>query len=232
MTKIKIKHLKPCEEALIWYNNQTNTKTAWENCQRGDWMLWIATKTKIDRQLLSLTTGYCARTVYHLLKNNDSREAICGAINYGKGLISKKELSIIHKKAIKTTTATADATYAADAANAAAGAAYAANAAADAAYAANAAANAANAAANAGFATYADAAATNTAADAAAYAAADAADAAYAAADAAAYAAADAADAAYAAADAARLKNQKQTADICRKYLTKEIYNKIEQYNH
>jgi len=68
----------------------------------------------------------------------------------------------------------------------------------------------------------ADAAAYAAAADAAAYAAA--ADAA-----AAAYAAADAADAAAYAADAdayaAKKQNQKQTADICRKYLPLEIWN-------
>jgi len=65
------------------------------------------------------------------------------------------------------------------------------------------------------------AAAYATAAGYAAYAAAYAAAAGYAA-----YAAADAADAAgYAASAAAKKQNQKQTADICRKYLPLEIWN-------
>ena len=76
-------------------------------------------------------------------------------------------------------------------------------------------------------AAYAAADAAYAAADAAAYAA-DAADAAYAAAYAA-YAAyaADVADVAAYAANAAKVKNQKQTAKICRKYLTKAVIKKI-----
>lgn len=86
---------------------------------------------------------------------------------------------------------------------------------------------AASAAAAAAYAASAADDAAAYAAYAAAYAAASAADAAAASAAYAAYAAADAASSAYAASSAARKASQKATADICRKYLTNAVTEKI-----
>jgi len=160
--------LRACTPAIEWAKGQPDLRTAWNNCQRGDWMLWFYKKLhpKNIREL-TLAKGHCANTVRHLMKDERSIAAVDAAIDFGEGKISIEELK--------------------NAAYAAAAAAYAA---------ADAAAYAAYAAAAAAYA---------YAADAAAYAA-----------DAAAYAAYAAAAAAYAA-DAA---NQKQTADICRQFLT------------
>ena len=192
-----------CETAKNWVKNQT-IEEAWDNCPRGDWMLWVYTKLYPNNiRELTLAKGHCANTVRHLMKDQRSIDAVDAAIAFGEGKITATEL-----------TKYADAAYAA-AAKAAAYAAYAAYSAA-----AYAAAYAATAAATAAAAAYAAYAAAD--ADAAAYAAYAAADAACA--DAAAYADAAYADAAaYAADAAARKKNQQQTADICRQYLKLSI---------
>jgi hypothetical protein len=154
MKNEKISRFYPCKDAMDWFLTQKNYKEAWKNCPRGDWMLWIAQKLGVNDRKLTLAKGKCAETVIHLMKDQRSIDAVRAAIDYGNGLINKKEL------------------------NAAYAAAYAA----------------------------ADAAATFAAYAAAAYAA-------YA-------AAAYAAFAAY-----ARKENQLATANICREYLTEDVFD-------
>lgn len=164
-----------CNEGLNYFLSQPSFKDAWNNCPRGDWMLWLAAKINIDERTLYLARGYCANTVIHLMKDERSKNAVKMTIKYGRNKATKKELKAAYAAAIcATATAAAD------------------DAATDAAYAADA----------------ADAAAVCAAATAAATAAA--------------YAAATAA-----AAYAAKTKNQKKTADMCRKYLTKAIFEKL-----
>ena len=191
-----IEKFKPCREALEWYQNQSDEKTAWENCHRGDWMLWIACRLKVDNRIIILTKGHCANTVRDLMRDKRSRDAVDAAIAYGEGRISIDQLHAAADAAVVAAVAAANA----------ADAAYAAAADAD----VNAAADAAYAAADATYAAATAADAAVAAADAAAYAAA-----------AAAAADVNAAYAAYATAYAA--ENRKKTADICRKYLTEEI---------
>jgi hypothetical protein len=155
-----------CKEARDWIeqNKISTIEQAVEKCERGDWLLWLASKSGIDFQRITLAKGLCANTVRYLMKDERSRKAVDTAIAFGRGEVTRQELD--HAAAYAAYAANA-AAYAADAA--ANAAAYDANAAANAAaYDANAAANAAaydaNAAANA-----ADAA--NAAADAAANAA-------------------------------------------------------------
>jgi regulator of protease activity HflC (stomatin/prohibitin superfamily) len=151
---------------------------AWNNCERGDWMLWLAKKLDVDIQVLTLAKAHCANTIRHLMKDERSRNAVDIAIKFGEGIVTIEELN-----------ASAAAAYAAYAASAA----------------------------------YASASADAYAASAAAAAA----DAASAVADAA--AAASAAASAYAA-YASRIKNRKETADICRKYLTITVTEKLNEY--
>ena len=173
--KYEIERFNPCFEALEFRKKYKTFRGAWNNCPRGDWMLWIAKNLGVDIRLLTLAKGYCAKTVIHLMTDQRSKDAVKAAIDYGHGKIDDVQL--------RNGLCAAYAAYAAaDAAYAAYAAAYAANSAADAAYAANAAAYAANVAANAAYA---------------------------------------------ANAAAARIKNQKATADICRKYLTKSVMEKI-----
>ena len=140
-----LKKLAPCESGYKFAQSKNSLLEAWNTCERGDWILWLAQKLGCPLQLLTLAKGKCAETVLHLMHDKRSRNAIKIAIDFGNGVATREELL--------AAAAAADA-----AANAAA---YAAKAAADAA--AFAAANAAYAAFYAASDYEADAAANATA---------------------------------------------------------------------
>ncbi len=48
-----------CAEAIRWFNGR-DSKSAWETCERGDWMLWIATRIGVNRNSLVLAACDCA----------------------------------------------------------------------------------------------------------------------------------------------------------------------------
>jgi len=136
MQTTKLEKINACCEAREWVATQKNYKEAWQNCERGDWMLWLAKRLDVDDRKLTLAKFKCANQVRHLMKDSRSIAALDAAERYGNGEINRDELN--------TATAAAYAAYAA-----AAAAAYA-DAAAYAAY--------ADAAAYAAYAAYADAA--------------------------------------------------------------------------
>jgi hypothetical protein len=136
--KYKIEKFSPCSEALNFYNSFETAAEAWEKCERGDWMLWIASKLQVDVKKLVLAKALCANTVRNLMRDKRSKEAVYVALRFGRGKATNKELNAAYDAAA----AAAAAAY--DAAAAAAAAAY--DAAADAAAAADADADAAAAA--------------------------------------------------------------------------------------
>jgi hypothetical protein len=200
-----LKRVGACPEAVEWSKGKTLAE-AWTQCERADWMLWLAAK-RMPRKRVVLAACACARTALKRIPVGEERpaKAIETAERWARG-----EATITEVRAAYAAAAAAYAAYAAaaDAAYAAADAADAAYAAADAAYAYAYAADAAAAAA--AYAAYAAAAA---AAAYAAYAAADA-DAA------AAYAVADAAAAAAYAYAAARTKVLREMADLVREQIS------------
>jgi len=150
--------LDACEEAIHWARDMTIEQIV-EQCPRGDWLLWLASKVKIDHRKLTLAKGHCANTVRHLIKDNSSLNAVDTAIAYGEGKVAYEELAAASADAAAAAAYAAGSAYAA--ASAAASAAYAA---------ASAAASAADAAYAAAYpSAYADAYAGAAAADAAAY---------------------------------------------------------------
>jgi len=40
----KLAALTPCSPAVEWAREQPSEATAWQTCQRGDWMLWLVGK--------------------------------------------------------------------------------------------------------------------------------------------------------------------------------------------
>ena len=71
-----LKDYEPCKEAYEFYKEHKDFKEAWNSCPRGDWMLWVAYRLKIDKKLLLLTSVKCARTVQHLMKDKRSTDAL------------------------------------------------------------------------------------------------------------------------------------------------------------
>ena len=142
--KTWLKSKTACSESLTWLGDR-DLETAWAECLRGDWLLWLAAKAGIDRKRLVMTACATAREALQFVPAGEDRprKAIETAEAWCRGEATIEQVREARKNAAY---AAADA-YAAYAAAAAAAAAYAAAAAAAAAYAADAAADAAYAAA-------------------------------------------------------------------------------------
>nr|MDD5501936.1 hypothetical protein [Candidatus Thermoplasmatota archaeon] len=153
---LKIKKLGACEEAVKAAHDYKTSQELWEDCKRGDWMLWLIGNLSGEigsekRKRLVLTACKCARLALKYVPKDELRplKAIEVAEQWarGEGNITLDDVRNAAANAANAAYAAANAAYAA--ANAAANAAYAA---ANAANAANAAYAAANAAANAAYA--------------------------------------------------------------------------------
>jgi hypothetical protein len=130
----KLQDLRACDDGIEYLDTQNNYQAAWDNCKRGDWMLWVLRK-KIDLadesqlRALTLAKARCAKLVIHLMKDERSKKAVEIAEAFGNGEATREELDA----AAYAAAAAAAAAYAVYAvAAAAAAAAYAAAAAADA----------------------------------------------------------------------------------------------------
>jgi len=139
---MNINHLHPCAEAAEWLETQPDVATAWNCCQRGDWMMWLLTNLPTPKDVSVTLAIRFARSVLHLVPAGEERPRL--AIEAAERWLA--EPTEDNRAAARAAAWAADA--AADAA--AWAAAWAADAAADAAaWAASAAASAADAAAQA-----------------------------------------------------------------------------------
>jgi hypothetical protein len=141
-----------CSEMRDLDNGHSTPEQAWNDCKRGDWMLWIAKELEVDDRLFTKAKALCANTVRHLMKDKRSTDAIDAAMRYANGEITREELNKYAVAAYNAATAASyddadDVAYAADAAYSA---------------------TSASASASATYAAYAVASATSYAADAAA----------------------------------------------------------------
>ena len=123
--------LRACDEAVEWAQNYKTFPAAWEACKRGDWMLWLAARSGVDRKALVLAACACARPALKYVPKGEKRPriAIETAERWARGEATIEDLRLTSA----ASAAYADADAAADASAAAADAAAAA---ADAAYAA------------------------------------------------------------------------------------------------
>ena len=118
--KFEIEKFNACKESIVFRKNYPDFKTAWENCPRGDWMLWIAKKLNVDLLKLTTAKALCANTVRNLMRDERSTKAIDVAILFGQGKASREELDAAAADAYTAAYAAADAAAYADAADAAA----------------------------------------------------------------------------------------------------------------
>jgi len=148
---VQLSRRNACSEAVQWAKTQPSFTAAWNNCERGDWMLWLAGRVGIDRKMLVIAACACARTALKYVKEGKKQPRICieTAERWARGKATIEEVGQARSAAYAAYAYAADAyAYAAAAAAAAAYAAYAADAYAAAAYAAAAYAYAAAAAAD------------------------------------------------------------------------------------
>src|SRR3990170_2573765 len=106
--------LRACREALEWVRDYQSLDDAWQHCERGDWMLWLAGKLSGNsesdsRKKVVLAACQCARLALKYVKSGEERPLkaieITEAWTRGEGNIT---LSDVREAA--------DAAYAADAA--------------------------------------------------------------------------------------------------------------------
>jgi hypothetical protein len=89
-----IKHLQPCDEPRSWLADQACPARAWEDCERGDWMLWLAGRVGADRRQLVRAAVDCAALVLHLVPDGEDRprEALEAALAYVDGECSLEDV--------------------------------------------------------------------------------------------------------------------------------------------
>jgi len=109
MQTTKLEKINACCEAREWVATQKNYKEAWQNCERGDWMLWLAKRLDVDDRKLTLAKFKCANQVRHLMKDSRSIAALDAAERYGNGEINRDELNTATAAAYAAAAAYADA---------------------------------------------------------------------------------------------------------------------------
>lgn len=62
--------LDACSPALDWAATQPNLRAAWAACQRGDWLLWLATRLNVPRERIVLAGTDHSREVLHLVPDD------------------------------------------------------------------------------------------------------------------------------------------------------------------
>jgi len=87
-----IKKFNPCQSAIDWLEDRTVEEMV-KDCHRGDWLIWLASKTKIDLKTLTLARVKCVRTVQHLMTDKRSLDALDIAEKFANGDASKDELT-------------------------------------------------------------------------------------------------------------------------------------------
>jgi hypothetical protein len=117
----KLKKLNACSEAIQWAEQQDNEQQAWDDCHRGDWMLWLCGKLSGEpesegRKLLVLAACECARLSIMYVAEGEERPL--NALEIVESWAKNEGTTIEEVRAAAS--AAADAAYAAYAAAAAA----------------------------------------------------------------------------------------------------------------
>ena len=86
-----IKKYDPCQGVINWLGDRTIEEMVNE-CERGDWLLWLAKHAGVDLKKITLAKGLCAKQVKHLMTDQRSRDAVDAAISFGKEELSREEL--------------------------------------------------------------------------------------------------------------------------------------------
>lgn len=60
--KLFLRKNNACSRAVEWLGDR-DLRTAWKECERGDWMLWLAGRAPVDRKALVKAACECAELV-------------------------------------------------------------------------------------------------------------------------------------------------------------------------
>ena len=90
-----------CSQSIEWIeeNNIQSLEEAWHTCGRGDWMLWMAKKLRINKRKLVLCGALCAHTVVEYMQDPRSRNAVRVAFLWGRGKATDAQLKAAREAA-------------------------------------------------------------------------------------------------------------------------------------
>ena len=77
----RLEELEACSEAVEWARDQDNPQQAWDDCERGDWMLWLlghlsgGPRSKSRKQIV-LMACECARLSLKYVPKGEDRPRI------------------------------------------------------------------------------------------------------------------------------------------------------------
>ena len=106
-----------CTESLEWLSDR-DLDTAWAECPRGDWLLWLTAKAGIDRKRLVMSACSTAREALRFVPEGEDRPRI--AIETAEAWCRSEATIEQVREARWNANAAAAAAYAADAAAASA----------------------------------------------------------------------------------------------------------------
>ena len=83
----------PCEDGALWYNGRDSHK-AWLACQRGDWLLWVAGRLDVDRNLMVAAACDCAELALPLTRRAalEAEKAIATTRRWLEGDATQEEV--------------------------------------------------------------------------------------------------------------------------------------------
>ena len=91
-----LRRLDACAAARTWAETQPDLQTAWTNCQRSDWMMWLLERTTIDQNDPCYRLMACdfAESVLHLVPADEDRprRAIETARAFVRGEATRDEM--------------------------------------------------------------------------------------------------------------------------------------------
>jgi hypothetical protein len=89
--KLNIERFQPCKEGYEYYKSKSSFEEAWNDCERDDWMLWLAYKLEVDDRTYIKAVVLCINADRHLIKDKCSTDIIDTALRYIDGEISRRE---------------------------------------------------------------------------------------------------------------------------------------------
>ena len=122
-----LSRLDACAEARKWAKSQPDLQTAWRECKRPDWMIWLIARTTLDQDDSRLRLMACdfaeAALVYVPAGEERPRQAIAVARHFAAGDATREEMVASAEAAAEAaraaSAARASAAWAAEAASAA-----------------------------------------------------------------------------------------------------------------
>ena len=98
-----------CFEAVEWAQTQPSFAAAWADCERGDWMLWLAGRVSVDRKLIVLAACACARLTLNQVSKGEDRPriAIETAERWAKGTATIEDVIAAQQGACAASSAAA-----------------------------------------------------------------------------------------------------------------------------